>query len=60
MNKLSDQYMTDLDTDLLSAIVECLESVLNEPLLSEARFELECELDEYIPFCTLYNKAVLN
>lgn len=60
MNTLSNQYLTDLDTELLSAIVECLESVLNQPLLSEARFELECELDEYIPFCPLYNKAVLN
>ena len=59
MNTLANQYLTDLDTDLLSAIVECLEDVLNVPVLGNARFELECELGEYIPFCPLLNKAVL-
>ena len=59
MDILANQYLTELDTDLLSAIVECLEVVLNAPVLSNARFELEIELDEYIPFCPIMNKAVL-
>ena len=59
MNTLADQYMTDLDTDLLSAIVVCLEGVLNTSILGDALFDLECELDEYVPYCAVMNKAAL-
>ena len=59
MDILANQYLTELDTDLLSAIAECLEVVLDAPVLSNARFELEMELDEYIPFCPIFNKAVV-
>ena len=59
MDKAADQYLTDLDTDLLSAIVICLEDVLNTSILGDALFDLEYELDEYIPYCAVMNKAVL-
>ena len=59
MDKVADQYMTDLDTELLSAIVICLEDVLNTSILGDALFDLECELDEYVPYCAVMNKAVL-
>ena len=59
MNKLADQYLTDLDTDLLSDIVICLEGILNTSILGDALFELECELDEHVPYCVVMNKAVL-
>ena len=60
MNTLADQYLTDIDTDLLSAIVIDLEAILNTSILGDALFELECELDEYIPFCAVMNKAILH
>ena len=59
MNILADQYLTDFDTELLSAIVVTLEGILNTSILGDALFELECELDEYVPYCAVMNKASL-
>ena len=58
-NKKSDQYMTSIDTELLLAIVESLENILDVHLLGNAKFELECELNEYIPFCSIMGKACI-
>ena len=59
MNALANEYLTDIDTELLSDIVICLEGILNTSILGDALFELECELDEYVPYCAVMNKAVV-